>query len=216
MLNSQEVVKFGFTDFGVRMSTYTVLRVENGVPLFEQHVRRLGPDASDALRHLASFALDGIYRVAWDGKQLSTWTVERSRLVDGIEIRFAVSPFVNQRGRFPKPAPPCGYDTVRVEGVSTLLTDAAGLEVFEACSAAVVAWDGEKLVLPPEDRPGVWSTAEAELAARFEHRRAPLLISEPWPWLLLNAVVGTCSVSGRGTFPEDVRVRLQQRLMAVA
>lgn len=195
---------------------YTVLRVTQAseVPLFEGHVRRLGEESRRALRHFAAQVSTGVYRVTWDGVQLTTSQRPASRLVEGMPTRFVVSPFAGQRGRLAKSAPPTLYDSVRREGVSSLLTDAAGEELYEACVASLVAWDGTSLVLPPEDVPAVASLAEAEVAGRLPHRRAKLLVANEWPLLLINAVVGTCAVNvaGRATFPPEVRARLDALL----
>ncbi|MFT3712514.1 MAG: hypothetical protein QM817_33115 [Archangium sp.] len=200
------------------MRTYSVLRVTeaSGIPLFEQHVRRLGADSRGALRHFASQAMPGVYRLWWDGKQFDTLKLEGSALKEGLPTRFAVSPFAAQKGRFSKPAPPSGYDSVRIDGVSTLLTDASGTELYESCRASLLAWDGSSLVLPPEDVPAVASVAEAEVLARFPFRRAQLLVKSDWPLLLLNAVIGTCgiTVDGRVPFPVDVRKQLDSVLTA--
>ncbi|MDP1822269.1 MAG: hypothetical protein Q8L48_03475 [Archangium sp.] len=199
------------------MSTpYTVLRVTeaSGVPLFEGHVGRLGESSRGALRHFASQAMPGVYRVTWDGLQLTTSQRPGSRLTEGMPTRFVVSPFAGQKGRFAKPAPPTPYDPVRLAGIATLLTDTTGTEIYEACVASVIAWDGESLVLPPEEVPAVASLAEAEIAARFPHRRARVLVASDWPLLLINAVVGTCAlhVEGRAAFPTEVRAKLDAQL----
>ena len=133
-----------------------------------------------------------------------------------MSTRFVVSPFADLHGRFAKPAPPNPYDRVRVEGLSSLLTDGAGLELYEACAASIVAWDGKSLVLPPEDVPAVASLAEAEVAARLSPRRARLLAASDWPLLLINAVVGTCAaqVPGRAAFPLKQRKQLDAVLSA--
>lgn len=197
---------------------YTVLRLEasRAVPLFEGHVRRLGETSRGALRHFASQAQPGVHRVTWDGAQLSTSHRPGSRLVEGMPTRLVVSPFAGQRGRFTKPSPPSPYDAVRLAGVSSLLTDAAGEELYEACVASLVAWDGRSLVLPPEEVPAVASLAEAQVAAKLSPRRARVLVASDWPVLLINAVVGTCAVKmeGRAEFPADQRARLDLVLSA--
>lgn len=198
--------------------TYTVARItpEQGLPLFSQHVCRLGDDARAALRHFASHAEPGVYRLWWDGAQLETLKLPGTALREGMPTRVAVSPFAGQRGRFTKPAPPSAYDSVRLDGVATLLTDASGVELYESCRASLLAWDGSSLVLPPEDVPCVRSVAEAEVIASFEVKRAPLKVAAHWPLLLLNAVEGTCgiTVAGRAAFPADVRAKLDAVLRA--
>ncbi|MFZ5444727.1 MAG: hypothetical protein ACOZQL_32335 [Myxococcota bacterium] len=191
--------------------TFTSLRLTSAghVPLFEGHVRRLGESSRDALRHFVSLAAEGVYRVWWDGRQLTTQHRAASQLRDGIGVRFAVSPYAAQSGRFAKPASPCPYDAVRAEGVVTLLTDASGDELLEADRAALVAWDGASLVLVPDEVPGVASVAEAEVLARLPHRRARILRRDGWPLLLINAVIGTCAPAECGSFPADQRAALE-------
>ena len=196
--------------------TFTALRVTvaHRVPLFEGHVGRLGEASRGPLRQFADQAEPGVYRATWDGAQLTTSVRPPSRLVEGMPTRFVVSPFVGLRGRFPKPGPPSPYEAVRVAGLSSLLTDPSRQELYEACVASVIAWDGAELVLAPEDVPAVASIAEAEVAARLAHRRARLFVAGDWPLLLINAVVGTCAVSvpGRAAFPAQVRSQLDEIL----
>lgn len=200
--------------------TFTALRVTEAgqVPLLEGHLRRLGESSRTALLEFASRAQPGVYRVRWDGRKLTAELRPPSRLVEGMPTRLVVSPFFGQRGRFAKPAPPSAYDGVRIAGVSSLLTDASGREIYESCVASVVAWDGASLVLPPDEVPAVASVAEAEVASRFPHRRAPILVAGDWPLLLINAVAGTCAVSvqGRVAFPPEVRARLDAALSSPA
>ncbi len=197
---------------------FTALRVTAGtaIPLFDGHVRRLGEESRGALRHFASLAAEGVYRVSWDGVALTTKLRGPSRLKDGMATRFAISPFAGQRGRFPKPGPPSPYEGVRIEGVSTLLTDASGEEIYESCLAGVVAWDGASFVLAPEDVPAVASVAEAEVAAKLPVRRARILVKSDWPLLLINAVAPTCQViiPGHAAFPADQRAKLEALLGA--
>ncbi len=191
---------------------YTVLRIGAGgaLPLFEAHLRRLGEAARAPLQTFARGAVPGVYRVWWTAAGLETEARGPSRLVEGLPARLAVSPFAGQRGRFAKPPSPSPYDAVRTAGVATLLTSADGLELYESCVAALVAWDGRELVLAPTEAPGVASVAEAVVAGALPHRRAPLRADADWPLLLVNAVVGTCavSVSGRGPFPSRVRAQV--------
>lgn len=190
---------------------YTVLRVtDQRMPLFEEHVQRLGEASRAPLRHFLSQAQGGVYRVTWDGAELKTTRRSDSRLKEGSPTRFVVSPFADRRGRFAKPAPPSPYDGVRVEGVTSLLTDPLGEEIYEACVAGIVAWDGGSLVLPPEEVPAVASVAERRIATQLSPRRARIGVDSDWPILLINAVVGTCKVNipGRGSFPATVRAHL--------
>lgn len=196
------------------MSGYTVLRVTEQftIPLLHRHAKRLGAEALGALQHFVSFVVEpGVYRVTWDGRQLSTLKLPGSRLSEGMQTRVMPSPFAVGTGRFPKQGSPSPYDALRLNGVSTLLTDSAGTELFEACSAAVVAWNGSTLVLPPDDRPAVASLAEAAIARHEAVVRAPLRLDESWPLLLVNAVT-TCVPQG-STFPATIRERLAALLV---
>lgn len=196
------------------MNGYTVLRVTEQftIPLLQRHAQRLGGEALGALRHFISFVVaPGVYRVTWDGRQLSTLELPGSRLLEGMTTRALTSPFASVAGRFPKQGSPSPYDAVRMNGVSTLLTDASGTEVFEACSAAVVAWNGSALVLPPENRPAVASLAEAAIATHEQVVRAPIRLAESWPLLLVNAVT-TCVPKG-SSFPAMIRERLAALLV---
>ncbi|MFO0599980.1 MAG: hypothetical protein U0228_32015 [Myxococcaceae bacterium] len=200
------------------MRTYTVLRLTeaSAIPLFEQHVRRLGEPVRAELRAFASKAGAGVYRLWWDGRQLETLRLPGTALREGMPTRFAISPFAARHGRFSKPAPPSDYDSVRLDGVATLLTDLTGAVLLESCRASLLAWDGAGLVLPPEDQPAVASVSELEVARKFPHRRAVLPVKSDWPLLLLNAVEGTCgiTVEGRAAFPADVRAQLDAVLRA--
>jgi hypothetical protein len=196
---------------------YTVLRVTSAgtIPLMARHVERLGFRSEHSLRQFAQTAPFGIYRVTWDGTTLSPIPRGPSKLFDGMSTRWCVSPYASRQGRFPKPMSPSGYDALRAEGVATLLTDAGHHELFESCSAAVVAWDGSSLVLVPQEVPAVASVAEQEIAAHCAHRRARILKGDGWPLLLVNAVVGTCAVTmdGHHPFPVELRAVIHRLLV---
>ncbi|MCA2980921.1 MAG: hypothetical protein INH41_10795 [Myxococcaceae bacterium] len=200
----------------MRESGYSVLRVDDGgrLPLRRLHAERLGPGAGPALARFARRAAPGVYRATWNGEALTVTARGPSRLRDGLPTRLVPSPFAHVRGRFPKPAPPSPYEAVRLDGMVSLLTDEGGHQLYEACVAGLVAWSGAALVLPPEDAPAVASVAERAIAERLSPQRAPLLVSDRWPLLLVNAAVGTCApaVPGRGAFPADVRARLDALL----
>jgi hypothetical protein len=80
--------------------------------------------------------------------------------------------------------------------------------------AGLVAWDGERLVVPPDEAPAVASVAERAVLEHLAPRRAPLWVSADWPLLLVNAAVGTCAVAspGRSPFPAAARARLDDLL----
>jgi hypothetical protein len=195
---------------------YTVLRVTERftIPLLARHAARLGAGSASALEHFRSFVVDpGVYRVRWDGRQLSTLVLPGSRLSDDVNVTWAVSPFAREQGRFTKPAAPSAYDSVRAEGAVTMLTTADGEELLEADTAALFAWNGVSLVAPPLDRPAVASLAEAAIATHEPVVRAPITRAGAWPLLLVNAVrTAAPTVEGRPPFPADVRARLEQLL----
>ena len=188
-------------------AAYTTLRVDaGGVVLLEEHARRLAPLGGPALERFHAFArtaAPGVYAIATRGDGLDVTARRGSTLFDGMPWRLAPSPVGRAPGPFPKPAPPGPYAAVRAPGVATLLTSPDGTEIWEACVAAVVGWDGERLVLVPDDRPRVDSTAERAIAARLPVARAPILAAGAMPLLLVNAVKGTCTLApqGRAPFP---------------
>ncbi len=191
---------------------YTALIIHDGgkIPLFERHVRRLGLRSRDALLKFARGATPGVYRVTWTGAELLTEARGPSRLSEGMPVRFVVSPYASLRGRFAKPAPPNRYESVREAGVATLLTSEDGREVYESDSAALVAWNGQSLVLAPVEAPGVRSVAEEALVDALPHTRAPILREGDWPVLLINAVAGACAIDapGRAPFPPEQREKI--------
>jgi hypothetical protein len=208
---------------------YTLLRVtERGVVLWDYHLRRLalpaGSAETEALRRFAREAASGVWavRVAV-GQGLQAEPRRGSQLRDGIPWRIAPSPAAGLPGPFPKPAAPNLYDPVRREDAATLLTSPDGSEIYEACRAAVVAWDGAGLVCVPRDRPRVWSTAEAAIREHLSCREAPLAPGA-WPLLLANAVKGTCEPGAAGQpdaraaaepFPSAVRAEIEALFAAL-
>lgn len=202
--------------------SYTLLRVDaEGVALWEYHLRRLalapaGP-AHAALLAFARAAAPGVFALSVDGGgALRVEPRTGSRLHEGMPMRFAPSPVAGGRGARPKPPPGGPYDDVRLPGVATLLTSPDGRELYEACAAALVAWDGAALVCVPPDRPRVWSTAEQAIREHLAPRVAPLAPGE-LPLLLVNAVKGTCAVQGASQgFPDAARARIDALLRSLA
>lgn len=194
---------------------YTALIIHEGgkIPLLERHVRRLGLRSRDALLKFARAAAPGVYRVTWTGAELLTEARGPSRLIEGMPVRFVVSPYASLRGRFAKPAPPNRYEPVREAGVATLLTSEDGRELYESDSAALVAWNGG-FVLAPLEAPGVRSIAEEALVEALPHTRAPILREDIWPLLLINAVAGVCGIDvpGRAPFPPGEREKIASAL----
>jgi hypothetical protein len=130
----------------------------------------------------------------YEGGELRSEQRASSRLHPGIGVRWAVSPFVGTIGRFAKPSPPSRYDPVRAAGLATLLMDASGEELLESCSASVIAWSGAGWIAPPKDRPRVDGVAERALEDAGMLTFAPIRVAARQPILLLNAVIGSCTV----------------------
>jgi len=112
----------------------------------------------------------------------------------------------------PKPSSPSPYDAVREEGVATLLTSPDGAEIYEACSTAVLGWDGGRIVCVPAGRPRVWSTAEHAVREHLAVVEAPILTASAAPLLLVNAVKGTSVIAdrARAEYPPDVRAGIER------
>jgi hypothetical protein len=199
--------------------TYTVLRLtKEGVVLGAYHLRRLGlvagTPAHEAFVRLMSEPAPGVWAVQVDGDVVTMDERGESRLTEGLATRFAVSPVAEKRGGQPKPGPGGVYDSVREPGVATLLTTANGRQILEACVAAVVGWDGERIVCVPESRPRVWSCADQAIREHLKPREAPLRVDSTEPLLLVNAVKGTCAVAapGRQPFPAEARATIDRLL----
>ncbi|MBK6849350.1 MAG: hypothetical protein IPG96_18070 [Proteobacteria bacterium] len=199
---------------------YTRLRLTpRGIVLAAEHRRRLGADEGAARAALMAFARrarPGCW-VVWlseDPLALRAEPRPGSRVRDGMAVRFAPSPVADRPGPLAKPWPPCAYDALRARDAITLLTSSDGHEIWEACSGAVVGWDGQSIVCVPADRPRVISTSEAALRARVAVREAPLLTADRMPLLLLNAIKGSCALAlaDRPPFPWSVRRRIDAAL----
>lgn len=175
--------------------------------LFDAHRRRLGVACAEAFDDFAAGAAPGVYAVRAAGARVEVTPRPGSRLRDGIGLRFLPSPVAHLRGPLAKCPASSLWDAVRAAGVATVLTSADGVFVYEACVAAVLAWDGEQLVAPPDDAPRVDSVTQSFLLARHRHRRAPIRRDAGWPLLLVNAVVGACVPEGQ-RFPEPLRAAL--------
>ncbi|MCU0484213.1 MAG: hypothetical protein MUC54_08115 [Chloroflexi bacterium] len=196
---------------------YTTLRVDAaGVVLYEGHAARLapaGPRARADFRRFAATAAPGVYAVRAAADGLRVEALAGSRLAGGQPVRFRVSPFAGRRGAFAKPGPPSAYDAVRLPGVATLLTSADGGEIYESCVAAVLGWDGARLVRVPEDRPRVASLAEAAVCSALPWTRAPLRVADALPLVLVNAAAGPCTVqTGRPAVPAELLARMDRAI----
>ncbi len=206
--------------------SYTLLRVvDGGVVLRDGHRARFVPpgappaadsDAALAFDAFARRAAPGVYALAWDGHVLHVTQHPGSSLADGMPVRVRTSPLAGGTGPIPKPAPPGPYADVRAADVLTLLTSADGTELYEACRAALVGWDGARFVLAPPDRPRVASVSEAALAHALPHAVAPLRAADDAPLIAINAVIGACriAVPGRAPWPEEALRALREVLGA--
>ncbi|MGC4123131.1 MAG: hypothetical protein QM765_52900 [Myxococcales bacterium] len=101
--------------------------------------------------------------------------------------------------------------------LATLLTSQDGSEIYEACVAAVIGWDGHRVVCVPEEYPRVWSCAEQAIREHLEYRERPLKADSDEPLLLVNAVKGTCELSlpGRAPFPAKARAAIDSLLTSL-
>jgi hypothetical protein len=180
--------------------SYTLVRVvEAGVVLREGHRARFEGCSATVLAAFDAFcteAAPGIYVLRAEGDALRVTVRERSAVRAGMPIGFAPSPYFGV-GDFPKPAPPCPYDEVRIEGVCTFLTDDLGEEVIEACRGVALAFVDGAFVRAGSRFSRVTSVAEAFLAR--EGMRAQRLTSAfASPWAVANAVAGVVCVGPRG------------------
>lgn len=191
---------------------YTLLLVTDaGVALYDYHAIRLEarPDsaAGERFSRFARQCSPGVWAVRSDSSSgIHATPRPGSRLHDAMPVRTLHSPAIDRAGLFPKPSSPGLYDQVRMHGAATLLTSPDGSEIYEACSAAVVGWDGERIVCAPKTRPRVWSTSEAAIRDHLPVREAPIS-SHSDAILLVNAVKGTCALPARygRAFPPEIR-----------
>jgi hypothetical protein len=196
---------------------YTSIWVNaRGVVLFEQHCARLaraGIECERAFRKFAASAAPGAYSIRADRVGIEVRERPPSALFDGISTRLMISPYIDCIGSYPKPPPPSRYDSVRVRGTATLLTSADGTEIYESCTASVIAWTGERLISPPLDRPAVESTAIAALRAAGMLSASPIKTEATHPLALVNAVAGIRlpAISTRGPFPADIRAQIESQ-----
>jgi hypothetical protein len=198
---------------------YTVLlKRDAGVVLLEYHRRRLlgdgGAGTGAPFARVARESPAGVWAV-WVDDRGAVHSEPRvgTRLFEGMPVRSVPTPVPARAGRFPKEPPaPSAYEAVRTAGVATLLTSADGDEILEGCVAAVLAWDGRRIVVPPADRPRGWSTAEEAVREHLSVTEAPIRAAGPWPLLLVNAVKGSCAVTvpGRAPFPPAVRAEIDR------
>ncbi len=201
---------------------YTSLRVtEAGVVLFAQHLRRLSLAGGQARAELLSFArtaAPGVYSIRAGEAGISVQPRGPSSLIDGIPTRVIASPYSDRSAAFAKPAPPSRYEGVRIPGLATLLASPDGGELYESCTAALLAWDGAHLLAAPRDRPGVRSVAIDALEEAGWVRFQPILAHSDLPLALVNAVAGIKlpSLAGRAPFPPGQRERVAALFAASA
>jgi hypothetical protein len=197
--------------------SYTVLRVvESGVVLLREHEDRFrvaGPAALGAFQRFASEASPGLYALTWRNGELSVQVRTTTSLFEGIPVRYMVSPLAGGHS-IPKTPPPNPYGVVRQPGVATLLTSADGLEIFESCTAGVVAWEDDSFVVPPEDRPRLVSTTVTAIERALRPRREPICRGDSRALALVNAVSGLVIpvMPERPSFPAAARQRFNSML----
>lgn len=202
---------------GILSPLFTTVRViAQGVVLLEEHRRRFAADpvALAGFDDFARIAEPGSYSVRFAAGAITTERRARSRLVEGMPTRVMPSPLAAPIEKDPGP-----YGSVRAPGVTTLLTDPSGEELWESCVAAVVGWRDGRFLLVPSDRPRVRSVTEAALRHRFSYHEEPLLVRDlTTPLLLLNAVAPTAEVAipGRPAFPTGPRRELEAFLWTTA
>jgi hypothetical protein len=202
--------------------SFTTLKVtDKGVLLFALHEERFhnaGKEAIMAYHRFAAEAAPGIYNLYWDNKKMHIKTRGESRLFDGMPVRFIISPLAHTHHRIEKPPSPSIYSGLIEPGIATLLTSAEGKEIYESCSAAVIAWDGKNILKVPRDRPGVKSTMLELLNVLPHIKEQPILRASDYPIALINAVKCTCIVSmeGRKPFPDDQLERIRALYLASA
>lgn len=199
---------------------YTVLRVvEAGVVLFDFHRARLadGDGMELAFDAFAARAKPGIYVLRGVGPaEFSVTERPSSRLRDGQPTRTLVSPIAHLTGPQRKVPSPSPWDAVRQEGLATLLVTADGDEYLESCVASVLAWDGARLLAPPDERPRVASAFERWLVETSSATRAPLHVEARQPLLLANAVAGPCVPEQPVPPPPEVVERVRAAWLATA
>jgi hypothetical protein len=190
--------------------SYTVLRVvDRGVTLYEAHEARFVPAGPAAVAAYCAFAAEarpGVYSLRWADDHLEAVLRDKISLFDGIPVRYVPSPLSASDGLVPKAPPPNEYAGVRTAGVATLLTSPDGVEIFESCTASVVAWD-DGFVAPPPDRPRLLSTTTTTLLQQASVHAAPLLKRSRLPLALINAVSGLVvpSLPDRDPWPAEAR-----------
>lgn len=167
---------------------------------------------------------EGVYALDARSGRLEVHRRARSMLCDGVELDTAISPLLPRRrgsarpsfesaqgsvaapvapgvideatSLIPKPGPPSVYDSVRRADRCTLLTSDDGSELYEACIAAVLWWDGARWCCPPWDRPRVASLSEAQLAAEGLIEPRAIAADVRAGLVLINAVQGPCRPAG--------------------
>lgn len=198
--------------------SYTLLRVvPEGVVLREGHRSRFAsesPAIVDAFDAFAREAAPGIYALRAEGERLRIAPRDRSAVSEGMPIGFAPSPYFGV-GDFPKPAPPCPYDEVRIDGVCTFLTDDLGDEVIEACRGVALAFMEGAFVRAATRFARVTSVAE-EFLAREGMRAQRLTSTFEGPWAVANAVAGVVCVGPAPGHARSAAKALNARILAAA
>lgn len=184
---------------------YTVLRkTADGVPLRSLHRARFSASegAERAFDEAVAQLPEGLYALHYAENSLQVRTLAGSRLATVEHVHFAPTPLL-ATGAIAKPAPPCLYDAFRRGPALTVFVHGAG-ELCEADCAAIVGWDGEGFVVPPDATPRVASVAEGRILQAFSGRvrRVPLLRNGAEALAFVNgAGARTLPIEGRAPFP---------------
>lgn len=175
------------------------------------HRRRLA-DAASEFDRFAERAQPGIYGLGMIEGRFVVEPRGATRLVDGMPTRLMPSPVLDAAGPVPKPPPDGKYRAVRAVGICTLLHGGNG-ELLEACSAALLSWAEERIVLVPSDRPRVDSVSEAAIRRHLPFIERSLAMTDAAPLAVVNAVAGVVSVFAPGRAPMPSRAAEQVRAL---
>jgi hypothetical protein len=201
--------------------SYTLLRATAaGVVLREGHRSRFEAESPAILAAFDRFCAEaepGIYALRAEANELHVTQRDRSALRDHMPVGFVPSPYFGV-GDFAKPAPPCPYDEVRVDGVCTFLTDDLGDEIIEACRGVALAYRDGTFVRAATRFARVTSVVERFLA-QAGMGTAKLTASASETWAVANAVAGLVVVGPRTPATDAARraaPRWNERILETA
>jgi hypothetical protein len=203
---------------------YTVLRkTADGVPLRSLHRARFctSDEAERAFDEAVDALPEGLHALHYAESALQVRMLAGSRLAAVERVQFAPTPLpgpTGTTGAIAKPAPPCVYDDYRRGPVLTVFFEGGTKALCEADCAAIVGWDGEMLVVPPDETPRVASVAETLVLEAFSGRvrRGALLRDGAEALAFVNAA-GACTlpIAGRAPFPPALLAEIADLLRRV-